>query len=98
MATKRKPTEAASQTPPAPPTEYEQGVMYVLELLRKEVSRLSDAQREAMRLLWHASPEVQSFLNFASPATNIAGDVENRVVKEAVRHLSARRMAEKEGA
>lgn len=83
--TNRKP----KQPPPPPaapyvPSDYERGVFDTLELLKQEVARLNDAKREADRLLWEASREVRSLLDLASPATNIAGDVENRVVARAM--------------
>lgn len=74
---------------------YEQGVLDALEMLRTEVSRMGDANREAVRVMWNAAPEVQSLLNFASPALNIVGDVENRVVQAAMRRLNERRQAAK---
>ena len=86
----RKPTPVA-ETKPSPPSDYEDGALYVLETLRQEVMKMNDASREALRLLWSASPEVQSLLNFANPATNIVGDVENRVVKQVLHHLNERR-------
>jgi hypothetical protein len=79
--------------PPAPyvPTDYEQGVLDVLEVLKQEVFRLSDAHREAIRLLWDASPEAQSLLNLTNPAANLVGDVQNRVEKRARDLLNKRR-------
>ena len=82
-------TTRKKQQPPPPaapyvPSDYERGVLDTLELLKQEVARLNDAKREAERLLWEASREVRSLLDFASPATNIAGDVENRVVARAM--------------
>lgn len=85
------------QTPPAPPTapyvpsDYERGVLDTLEVLKQEVARLNDAKRDADRLLWEASREVRSFLDFASAATNIAGDVENRVVARAMPMMDVER-------
>lgn len=87
----RKPQPVA-ETTPSPPSDYEDGALYVLETLRQEVMKMNDANREALRLLWSASPEAQSLLSFANPATNIVGDVENRVVKQVLHHLNKRRL------
>lgn len=87
-------TKQQTPTPPAEPyapTDYERGVLDTLNLLKEEVARLNDAKREADRLLWTASREVRSLLDFASPATNIAGDVENRVVARAMPLMDSER-------
>lgn len=91
--TTRKPKQQTTTPPTAPyvPSDYERGVLDALELLKQEVARLNDAKREADRLLWEASREVRSLLDFASPATNIAGDVENRVVARAMPMMDAER-------
>ena len=91
MTTRKQKTPPTPPAPPYEPTDYELGVLDTLEALRQEVSRLSDAKRTAERLLWESSPEVQSLLNFASPAVNIAGDVENRVTKRMMARLTEKR-------
>lgn len=87
----KKTTTAAPPPPDVKPTDYEQGFFDCLQMLREEVQRMSDANRTAIRLLWESAPEVQSLLNFANPAINIVGDVQNRVEKRAMHHLNERR-------
>jgi hypothetical protein len=92
----KKPNKAVVPPPePAPPTDYEKGVTDCLAILRQEASRMNDAHREATRLLWDASHETQTLLNFANPAINIVGDVANRVEKRAIRLLNERSRAGK---
>jgi hypothetical protein len=96
VSKRNKQESPAAPQQEVPPTPYEQGVFDCLQMLREEVQRMSDANRTAVRLTWEAPPEVQSLLNFANPAINIVGDVQNRVEKRALRHLNERRAAQKE--
>ena len=94
MSKRQKATPPVEQ-PAAPPSEYEQGFIDCLALLREEVQRLSEANRTAIHLMWDSSQEVQSLLNFANPAINIVGDVQNRVEKRAFQRLNERHHAAK---
>lgn len=87
-------TKPQTPTPPAAPyipSDYERGVLDVLDILKEEVYRMGDAARTADRLLWEQHPAVRSLLSFASPAVNIAGDVENRVIKRAMAKMDEAR-------
>jgi hypothetical protein len=79
--------EIPAPQPQSETDDYERGVTDCLKILREEVYRLSESNREATRLLWNAGPVAQSLLHFVGPAIVLVGDIQNRVENRAIRHL-----------
>lgn len=82
--------------PPAPkpapyvPSDYEQGVCDVLDMLSHVVSAIHDAEHQVRGLTIHGSPELRTLLAGVNASANVASHIRSEVEKMATRRLSGR--------
>lgn len=86
-------TKKAPPQPVAPyePTDYQQGVLDTMEMVRSVVGTLYDAEIQVRRITHDATPALLALLAGTNAAANIGSHIRSEVEKAAMRRLNERK-------